>query len=460
MNRNKTTLYNIASTVILQGLTFLSGPIFSSVLGTDNYGITSVYLTWVQLASTVFSLQAAGTIVNARVNFPEEEQEKYQSSVISLATLCYSAFSICTLAFCVVFQNKLGINILMVLFGLMQGWGSYCVTTMNSKFTYEFKANKNFLLSVITAFCTIGFSILLIYVFPSETNYWGRIIGQSFVYFLLGIIVFIYITKKGKTFYNRIYWKYSLPIAIPTVFHLLAMIVLNQSDKIMLQNMVSNSAVGIYSLSCTFSAVLSTIYNALNNSWVPYFYEYMRQGKKDEIRKHSRNYIELFTIISMGFVLLFREVFHVYADSRFWEGTDFIPIFSIGTYFVFIYSFSVNYEFYNRKTKTIAIGTICAAVLNIILNYLFILLWGTLGAVIATAISHGFQFCFHFLFARKIKKEEFPFMMKDFICPLILLCCIVAFYYYTSELWMIRWMLGASLGLYEMIKILKRKEIF
>ena len=77
-NRNKITIYNIASTIILQGLAFLSGPIFSGILGTNNYGIAAVYLTWVQIASTVFSLQAAGTIAIARVNYPIEDQEKYQ----------------------------------------------------------------------------------------------------------------------------------------------------------------------------------------------------------------------------------------------------------------------------------------------------------------------------------------------------------------------------------------------
>lgn len=70
-SKNKTTAFNIASTLILQGLAFFSGPIFSGILGTENYGIAAVYLTWTTLASTVFSLQAAGTLAVARINYPE-----------------------------------------------------------------------------------------------------------------------------------------------------------------------------------------------------------------------------------------------------------------------------------------------------------------------------------------------------------------------------------------------------
>ena len=227
-SKNKITIFNIASTIVLQGLAFFSGPIFSGMLGTDNYGIASVYLTWVQLASTVFSLQAAGTVALARVNFPMEDQPKYQSSVLSLATMLYICFSILTVVFIAVFKDRLGIQMPIVLLGLAHGWGMYCISFMNSKFTYEFKADKNFILSVSVSALTIGLSILLIRQFPNETNFWGRIIGQSAVYTIIGLIIFVFILRDGRTIVNREYWKFTLPIAIPTIFHLLANIALNQ----------------------------------------------------------------------------------------------------------------------------------------------------------------------------------------------------------------------------------------
>ena len=459
-SKNKITIFNMASTIILQGLAFFSGPIFSGILGTNNYGIASVYLTWVQIAATVFSLQAAGTVALARVNFPMEDQEKYQSSVLSLSTLTFAVFSGITIVVAAIARNWFSISLPMIMFGLVQAWGLYCVTAMNSKFTYEFKADKNFILSVTASALTIGVSILLIHLFPKETNYWGRIIGQSAVYTCIGVFLFVYMLRRGRTVYRKEYWKFTLPLAIPTVFHLLANIVLNQSDKVMLQGMISNSAAGIYALACTFGAVLQTLWHAFNNSWVPFYYEYTRQSQIEKMKKHARNYIELFTVIAMGFILLAREVFHIYAKQSFWGGTDLIPLFSIGYYFIFLYSFPVNYEFYNKKTKTIAIGTSSAAVCNIILNYFFIKLWGIQGAVIATAVSHGLQFGFHYISAKKINRGEFPFRLMDFIPAFLAICCTCIIYWFTRELWLIRWGLGAVLGIYILIKIVKRREIF
>lgn len=459
-SRNKVTAYNIASTIILQGLAFFSGPIFSNALGTNNYGIASVYLTWVTLASTVFSLQAGGAIAIARVSYKEKEQNKYQSSVLSLASISFVIFSIATVLIIAVVNNRIKIDLKMVLLGLVHAWGMYCVSFANSKFSYEFSADKNFKLSVITSASTILLSLLLIHLFPKNENYWGRIIGQSIIYGILGLVIYGTILYRGKTIVNREYWKFTLPITIPTVFHLLAGTVLNQSDKVMLQMMVDNSTVGIYALACTFGNVLQTIWGALNNSWVPFYYEYTKNDEFDKIRIHSRNYIELFSVLTMGFILLSREVFHLYSNTDFWNGAELIPIFAIGIYFVFLYSFPVNFEFYHKKTKMIAIGTTLAAICNIVLNYVMIMLLGIRGAVVATAVSHGLQFVFHFLYARKIDVEKFPYKFRDFIPGFIAVfgTCIISMI--TDKIWFIRWGIGLGLGIYIVLKIVKRREIF
>lgn len=459
-SKNSITLFNILSTVILQGLAFFTGPIFSATLGTSNYGIATTYFAWVQVASIVFSLQAAGTLALARVKYPLEDQPKYQSSVLSLATISYFGFSALTVLIVVLTSKWQNFNLLMIIAGLLHGWGLYCVSFMNSKFVYEFKADKNFILSVTVSVLTIGLSLVLIFLMPDELNYWGRILGQSAVYTIIGIILFSSVLKSGKKVYSKAYWSFTLPITLPTIFHSLANIVLHQSSKVILQNMESNAEVGVFALACTFGGVLNTIWVALNNSWVAFYYEYTRTNQIGEMRKHARNYTELFTILSIGFILLAKEVFHLYASKDFWAGTDYIPLFALGFYFVFLYSFPVNFEFYHHKTKTIAIGTACAAIVNILLNIVFIKLWGTIGAVFASTAAYAIQFIFHYICASRLKVGEFPFRLWDFLPSLFAVCGACVLYLFAKNLWMVRWGLGAVLGIYLLIKIIKRKEIF
>ena len=83
-------------------------------------------------------------------------------------------------------------------------------------------------------------------------------------------------------------------------------------DRVMLQNMMNDSIVGIYSFTYTFANILNIIYNAFNNTWVPFYYDDVHAGNIDQIHKRSRNYIFVFTAVSMGFMLLAPDVIKLF----------------------------------------------------------------------------------------------------------------------------------------------------
>lgn len=459
---NRIVFFNIISTVILQGLAFFSTPIFSRILGAGNYGIVSIYITWVSVVSIIFGLRTNATLSVAINEYPQSEQEKYQSSVLFLSVIIFLFFSVSVLIFITPISSVIKLEKSVILFVLIQGFGNYCVTFANSKFTFEFKAGWNLVLSILTSGGSIALSLAMIPLFVKEDNYWGRILGQAVIYLIVGMAVCIYVFYKGRVFYNKVYWRFCVPIAIPVIFHSLSGLVLNQSDRIMLQHIENNAVVGIYSLAFSFSAVLGTIWTALNNSWVPFYYEFTRKNNIADMKVHAKNYIELYTVLSVGFVLLAPEVFHIFAGRDYWAGEPLIPVFSIGNYFVFLYSFPVNYEFYNKKTSTIAIGTISAGLCNIVLNIIFIMHYGMFGAAAATTVAHILQFLFHHLCARYFTdgNGRYPFKLLPFLsigAVYILVCMVVGS---LSSQFAVRWMAGIGLGLLEALRICKRKSIF
>lgn len=459
---NKITFYNILSTVLLQGISLFTAPYFSRALGNSNYGIISVYTTWVSLFAVIFGLQTQSTIAVSKNEFQGKENIRYQSSVLFLSVLSYAVFSIIMLTFTPLFSALLNLEVTMYFAVLLQGFGLFCSQFLNIKFTYEFKADKNLILSIFISLTSVTIAFVMIRIMPADINYWGKILGTLITYALVGGLTCIYIFAKGKTFYNKEFWKFCLPISIPIIFHNLSGLVLNQSDRIMLRNMENDSIVGIYSLAFSFANVLSVIWNALNNSWVPYYYKYTQEGDYESIRKHSKNYAELFTILSAGFILLTPEVYHIFADSTYWLGTKLIPLFALGFYFVFLYSFPVNYEFYNKKTKIIALGTTGAALFNIVLNYFFILEWSMIGATIATVVSHGFQFVFHHICAKiVIKKGDYFYSVKFYCACIFSFCCVFALCMIVGDSYtVIRWGVGIVLGCFELYRIFRRRSIF
>ena len=457
---NKIILINLATTIFVKCVNFFAAPFFSEKLGAANYGIFAVYTSWVSIASIVFTLQAGETVGIAREYFPSGEQARYQSSVLSLATALYIAFSVLAVCLMRLTSGFHHIPMLLTILALLQGWGLYCVGFINGKFIFEFNAVGNMKLSLFVSGLSIGVPVLLLSYSTMEPNYWSVVIGQSFSYGLLGCALFAMIFFKGRTFFNRRYWAFTLPIAVPTVFHLLANIVLHQSDRVMLQAMVSSEAAGVYALSNTFGQVLRSLWDALNKSWTPVYYQYLSKRDTENLRKRVRRYMELFTVLTTGFILMSREVFQRYANESFWGGMDYIPIFAVCHYFTFLYSLPVGYEFFQKDTRKIAMGTSMAAVCNVILNYILIRLTGSVGAVIATMFSHVVLFAFHYINVRRMSSGEFPFTLKELLAGTPLLSLAYLLHAATSELPLIRWSLSFALGLYILIKIIRRKEIF
>lgn len=462
LSTNRITFFNVLSTVFLQGITFFTTPLFSRMLGAENYGIVSIYTTWVTVVVAVFGLQTGSTLGVARNQYEGVELKKYQSSILGLSIFSYTAFSFIVFIAIDPVSRILNMSSAMCMVLLFQGFGQYCVNFINGKFTYDFSADKNFLLSISNTSFSVFFSIKLIQHISPESNYWGRILGMAIVYILMGIGICICIFKDGKTFFDSKYWGFCLPLSLPIIFHVLSHTILNQCDRIMLQNLTDNTTVGIYSLAATFSSVLSVIWNSLNNSWVPFYYEYTRKEQIMEMKKHACNYIELFTVLSIGFLLLAPEVFHVFAESEYWSGTGLISVLGFGFYMVFLYSFPVNFEFYNKRTKTIALGTISAAIANILLNIIMIRIAGAFGAALATVFAHILQFLFHHICAKYIIKHvEYPFTLKFFLPYILLFSLISLLSVFTNDRFAVwRWLLGILIGVYELRRIIKRKAIF
>lgn len=459
--QNQVAFFNILSTIILQGIGFFSAPIFSRVMGTSNYGIVSVYSTWVAVLTMLFSLGIYGTIGVARTRIEKNRQLEYQSSVLFLCTISYCLLSL--ISFCVlkVFLNHLINDWMLLFFAFIEGFEGCCINFANNKFIYEFKPKKNFFLSLYVSISSITLSLVLIKFFPYNVNYYGRILGLVVSKSLVAVIIWILVIKHGKCLFHAQYWRFCLPLSIPIALHNLSNLILSQSDKVMLQSMEDNDIVGIYSLAYGFGGILVTIYETLYKTWLPFYFEYSREKNQIKIFKHGRNYLQIFTIISLGFLYVYKEVYQIFASRDYWDGMILIPVFVMGFYFMFLYSFSVMYELYNKKTKFMAIATFMSAISNLILNFILINYIGILGAAFASSIAYFLEFLFHYIYAcRCVKEEKYPFGFVFFAPYVIVMGIFSGLYVILYNHWIVRWIIASVLGIYLLAAIIKRRSIF
>lgn len=457
--QNRVAFFNILSVVLLNGISIITAPLFSRILGDSGYGVLKIYNIWASVIAIVFTLQTEGTLVNGRVEYPEDQQKHYQSAVMSLSALLFLSFSAVVLLLLRPISGLLKLPPFLMILMLVQAFGTYCVNFLTTKYIYEFKAGRNMLISLAVTVLTLVLSLILVLQMEPEVRYYGRAIAIAATYGLIGIPACIMILMQGRVFYHKEYWKFCVALAVPAVFHNLSDLILGQSDQVMLQQLMGDAVVGHYALAWTFGNFLFIIFGALNRTWCPFFFEEMKEGKRDAMMVKTRNFLELFTILACGFILLTPEVYHVYASREYWSSTMVIPLFVASYYINFLCTFPVNFEYYHKKTKVVAAVTIFSSVLNVGMNYVLIKAIGMPGAALATVLSHGVQLLLHHLYCRRLGQGSYPFPLGVWAKYAVAFFAVMAFVYAAEGSWLLRWGFGALLGVFELLQIRKRKVL-
>lgn len=459
-NINKIVTLNIASVIILQGISFFTIPIFTRILGADQYGIYSVFESWIRIVTCIMGLGIHSSIGTGMYQFKGHYYEFRNS------TLLFGTFlSIAIIGISIILIKPISAitdyDYPLILILMITGMSHFIINYVQGAYTYEKRADLNFVISLVLLLSTVALSIFLIQNIFATNKSLGRIYGVTVPYTIVALVMWVVFFMKKPIFIKREYCKYSLLMGLPIVFHSLSQNVLGQSDRIMMQSfMLSDTEIGVYSFYYTFSAVISTLLNAFNNSWVPFYYEDVDAENWEKLNKKCRNYMEVFSLIVIGFLMLSREVSYLLAGSEYQNGANLIPILTMAVYFTFMYQFLVNFEYFHKKTIFIAVGTVSAAILNIILNAIMIPLWGMYGAAIATAISYGGLFVMHYIIVTNMKDYKYHLRLKSFVPGLFAVCAGTLLFYSLENFWYIRWGFGVALGIFEIFRIYKRRTIF
>ena len=84
---SKRTIIMMIGTLLINGVSLITAPIFTRIMSTADFGIFSVFSSWVSIFSIVFGGQTYGTLNNAKIEYSNEEYPNY----------CFNAFLISTI---------------------------------------------------------------------------------------------------------------------------------------------------------------------------------------------------------------------------------------------------------------------------------------------------------------------------------------------------------------------------
>lgn len=424
----KSSFWYTVGNFFIKGITFITIPLFTNIMTVEEYGLVNNYTAIASIFSLFVGLSLNGAINNANFEF-KEDIKGFMSSTLFLSTLSFVLFLILGNAY--FFFKSSFFELSQIIFNLMifQSYGNFLINFLSAYFTINVHYFKFLMLSILSTVLNIGLSIVMIFTIFQDNRYVGRVVGSSGAFILVGLLIYFAIMFKGKKLINIDYWKFSLKIALPLIPHSLSNVLLSQFDRIMVNSYSGSFDAGIYSYIYNLSVVLSVVWASTNNAWVPWFYAEMDKKDYSKIKKTSNYYMILFGAITLVSMLLLIDIAKIMAPEEYLVGIPLIIPILLGYYFQFLYSLPVNVEFFEKKTTYIAIGTIASAIINIVLNIIFIPMYGYIAAGYTTVVAYFFLFLFHYFLAKKIiGKQLFDTKMIISVTTVVVALSFVMFF--------------------------------
>ena len=284
---------------------------------------------------------------------------------------------------------------------------------------YEYK--KFLTISFINAISGMLFSVLLICTVFHDKRYLGRIWGNVLPLLFISIYIIITFFRKSKPELNREYIKYGIKFSLPIIPHGISQVILSQFDRIMIRSMIGMSEAGLYSFSYNIYTIIQVTATSLDNVWGTWFFEAASKKRYEEIKRNSSDYMIGMMLFSASILLVSPEIIKLVSPSSYWNSIYCVIPIVIGGYFSFLYLLPVQVEYYFEKTKFIALGTCAAAVLNILLNAIFIPRFGYIAAAYTTLMTYFLYFLFHYLLSIYFSKRKYFNEKTILICILVIL---------------------------------------
>ena len=383
-----------------KGISAVTTPIFTRLLTTTEYGQYSVFDSWLNIVTVFVSFNlSSGVYIQGMVKF-EEERKKYVSSIQGLSSALVVVWTIIYISFHNFWNNLFSLTTVQMLAMLLMIWTSSVFKFWSVGQRVDFKYRKLVLVTILVSLAKPILGILL--VCYAEDKVTARILGLVLVELVAYTGFFFSEMHQGKRFFDWKIWKYAFFFNLPLLPHYLSSMVLNSADRIMISRMVGEDTAGIYSLAYSVSLIMTMFNTALLQTIEPWLYKKIKVNQLEELPKVAYPTFIMIAGVNIALIAFAPEIVSVFAPPEYYDAIYIIPPVAMSGFFMFAYTFFAAFEFYYEKTGYISIATVIGAVVNIILNYIFIRVFGYYAAGYTTLFCYILYAVFHYCFMVKL----------------------------------------------------------
>ncbi len=373
------SLGSLGSKLIL----FLLVPLYTNYLTKAEYGTAELVFTIAQLLIPIASV----TIWNGLIRYGLMNSQQPES-VFKNSILIWLFGSILIIA----------LTPLMGIYSPISEWKWYLCAYSIAYIANQVELNylkvkgKNKLFSLISVIQTLlltGLNILLlVYIGIGVQGYLlSNIIANAAAALLVLIL--------GELYKDWIIGKFDRNLAIqlieysaPLILNDISWWFIHSSDKIMIEWIISKDELGLYTVASKIPGLINTFVNIFSQAWgVSSIKEIESDNDSGYYSKVFRIYFFLAFGASILFMAIIKPFMAIYVGNEFKEAWQYVPLLLVAASFSAVSAFCGSMFGALKKSVECMWTTIIGAIANIILNYIFISLIGTWGAIVGTVCA-------------------------------------------------------------------------
>lgn len=422
-------IWYVISSVMVKGIAVLTTPVFTRILSQEEYGNVATFTSWYSILLIFCTVNLTYSIGRAKLDLPGKIDD-YLGSMTIVSAIISMIFAVFMLIFRKQAAAFMELSEPMLILLLIYLVFSPAISFAQNGFRYRYQYKQNIAIAWYTAISTVVASIVLIFLFQEHRDI-SRALGLVVPTVLLSVFFWGILAKNGHLKLRMEYCRYGIALSLPLVLHSVSLNILAQSDRIFISKIWGSSSTAVYSLAYSYGILISVITNAVAEGWLPWFHDTYHAGEFDKIRNNAKQVVVLGCYVGLACIALAPEAVAILGGEEYSEGIYCVPPIVLGIICQYVYTHYVNIELHLKKTKYVSIGTVFAAVLNMILNAIFIPWFGFTAAAYTTFAGYLTLLFLHLFITRRILRIKLycdSFMTGSVLCTAVIAFLITMTY--------------------------------
>lgn len=392
----KETLVYTITDVIGKAMSFVLLPIVSFYMPPEELGIATNFTVLTNLIVLLAGLALVNSLPYFFYEYKQDQIVLMVSSLFLLCTvLCFIVGAI-IVVFNGLFNRFLQLNLSIQFLSIIYVYGSLIAQINLVLLRLENKAKQFAAYEMLQI--VLHASLVVLFVIILHGGGIGKIYAEVVVFFILGIIHFVVLIRKGYLrFLFSINWvKKLLHFGVPLLPHSISFWLKGGMDKVFITTYCGLQFNGLYSMALSIGSIYTMLVQSFFNAYTPHLQKKLSNLDEEICIKEKKGIVSdtyklllLFLLFSIAAIGGAWFILNYLIDKKYLESFEYIPLIIFANFIYTIYNFTIQYIYKVKKTLVMGIITFTGSVIQMLLSYILIQCYGVMGAAYSLIIGNA-----------------------------------------------------------------------